>query len=178
MTMKEHVNRLVKTCNFQLRRIRSIRRSLPTITAIQLVNSFVISRIDYYNSILLGIPKYQQDRLQSVLNVATRLIYKRNRYDHITDLLRDRLHWLRVLQRIPFKCSLLVYKSLHRLAPAYIASSYIYSYSYIVQRRTGLRSTSPDDLVILTIKSKCGERSFAVDRPSAWNALTESVREV
>ena len=62
-SVKEHVNRLVKTCNFQLRRIKSIRRSLPMITAIQLVNSFVISRID--NSILLGLPKYQ-----SIHNVA------------------------------------------------------------------------------------------------------------
>ena len=86
MTMKEHVNRLVKTCNCQLRHIRSIRLSLPMITAIQLVNSFVISRIDYCSSILLGLPKYQQDRLQSVLNVAARLIYGCNRYDHITDL--------------------------------------------------------------------------------------------
>ena len=91
-TMKEHVSRLVKTCNFQLRRIRSIRRSLSMITAMQLVNCFVISRIDYCNSILLGLPKYQQDRLQSVLNVAARLIYGRNRYDHITNLLRNRLH--------------------------------------------------------------------------------------
>ena len=120
--MKEHVNRLVKTCNFELRRSRSIRRSLPVITVIQLVNSFVISRIGYCNSILLGLPKYQQDRLQSVLNAA-RLIYGRNRYDHITDLLRDSFHWLRVPQQITFKCCLLVYKSLHGLAPAYITSS-------------------------------------------------------
>ena len=73
------------------------------ISAIQLVKSFVISRIYYCNSILLWLPKYQQDRLQSVLNVAARLIYGRNGYDHMTDLLRDRLHWLRVTQRITFK---------------------------------------------------------------------------
>ena len=106
MTMNEHVNRLVKTCNFQLRRIRSIRRLLPMITVIQLVNSFLISRIDYYNSILLGLPKYEQDRLKSVLNVAARLIHGRNWYDHITDLLRVILHWFRVSQRITFKCCL------------------------------------------------------------------------
>ena len=46
MTMKEHVNRMVKTCNFHLPHIRSIRRSLPIITVIQLVNCFVISRTD------------------------------------------------------------------------------------------------------------------------------------
>ena len=164
VTMTEHINRLVKTCNFQLRGIRSIRRSLPMITALQLVNSFVISRIDYCNSILWRLPKYQQDRLQSVLNVAARLIYECNLYDHITDLLRDRLHWLRV---ITFKCCLLVYKSLHGLAPPYITSSCVKKST--IQHRSGLRSASRDDLVIPATKSKFGECSFAVGGPSALN---------
>ena len=36
-------------------------------------------------------------------------------------LLRDRLYWLRVPQRIYLKRCLLVHKALHRLAPTYIA---------------------------------------------------------
>ena len=98
------------------------------------------SRIDYCNIITFWLPKYQQDRLQSVLNVAARFIYGRNRYDHITDLLRDRLHWLRVPQRITFKCCLLVYKYLYGLVPAYIARSCVKKST--IQRRTGLRSAS------------------------------------
>ena len=74
MSMTDHVNRLVRSCFYQLRRIKSIRRSLPTSTAIQLVNSFVISRVDYCNSLLAGLPKYQLDRIQYVRNVAARLI--------------------------------------------------------------------------------------------------------
>ena len=66
--------------------------------------------------------------------------------DHITDLLRDRLHWLRIPQWITFKCCLLVYKSLHGLAPAFIAISYVKN--SIIQRRSGLRSASREDLVI------------------------------
>ena len=56
---------------YQLRRIKSNRHALPTTTAIQVVNSFIISRVDYCNSILAGIQKYQLDRLQSNLNVVT-----------------------------------------------------------------------------------------------------------
>ena len=97
---------------------------------LQLVNSFVISRIYYCNSILLRLSKNQQDRLQSVLNVAACLIYRRNRYDHITYLFRDRLHCFRVPQRITFSDCLLVYKSLHGLAPAYIGSSCIQKVNY------------------------------------------------
>ena len=166
--MKEHGKRIVITCKIQLRRIRSIHRSLPMITVIQLVNSFVISRIDYCNSILLGLPKYELDHLQSVLNVAALLIYGCNRYNH-TDLLCDRLHWLCVPQWITFKCCLLVYKSLHGLAPAYITSHCVKNST--IQRRSGLHSASRDDLVILATKTKFGERSFAVSRPSAWNTV-------
>ena len=71
------------------------------------------------------------------------------------DLLRDRLHWLRVPQRITFKCCLHVYKSLHGLAPAYIASSCIKKST--IQHRSGLRSASRDDLVIQATKSKFRE---------------------
>ena len=72
--MKDHINRLVRSSYYQFRRIKSIPHALPTSTAIQLVNSFIISRVDYCNSILAGAPKYQLDRLQSILNVAVRLI--------------------------------------------------------------------------------------------------------
>ena len=58
MSMNDHINKLIRSCFYHLRRIKSIRRSLPISTAIQLVNCFVIVRVDYCNSILGGIPKY------------------------------------------------------------------------------------------------------------------------
>ena len=70
----------VSSVYYQLCWIKSIRHALPTLTTIQLVNSFIISRVDYYNSILVGVPEYQLDRLQSILNVAVRLIFGYSRY--------------------------------------------------------------------------------------------------
>ena len=174
MTMKDHVNRLIRSCNYQLRRIRSIRRSISTTAAVQLVHSLIVSRVDYCNSILAGLPVYQLDRVQSVLNVAARLVYGRNRFDHVTDLLRDRLHWLRVPQRITFKCCLLVYKALHGLAPPYLASSCIPKSTI---QRSGLRSSAEDHLCVPKTKTKFGERSFNVAGPSAWNSLPDFVRD-
>ena len=118
----QNVNRLVRSCFNQLRRIRFIRRSLTTTVATRLVNFFVIARvvIEYCNSILIGLPKYQLRRVQSVLNVAARIAYRQACFQHITPTLRDRLHWLRVPQRIDFKRCLLVFKALHGLAPVYI----------------------------------------------------------
>jgi len=60
-----------------------------------IVNSFVISRVDYCNSLLAGVPRYQLDRLQSVINTAARLIVGTKKHDHIKHQScceRDRLH--------------------------------------------------------------------------------------
>ena len=51
MSMNDHINRLVRLSHYQLYRIKSTRHALPTTTVIQLVNSFIISRVDYCNSI-------------------------------------------------------------------------------------------------------------------------------
>jgi len=40
------------------------------------------------------------------------------KYSHVTGLIRDRLHWLPVAQRIRFKLCLMMYKAMHGLAPA------------------------------------------------------------
>ena len=57
-----------------------------------------------------------------MLNAATRLIFGLRKFDHITEILRDRLHWLQVRERVDFKLCLLVYKARHGLAPDYIAA--------------------------------------------------------
>ena len=116
-----HVDQLVSRCFYQLRRIKSSIRALPTEAAKTVVNSFVVSRIDYCNSLLAGAPQYQLDRLQAVMNTAARLIYGVGKFDRIQHLISDRLHWLPVHKRVQFKLCLLAYKAVHGLAPHYLA---------------------------------------------------------
>jgi len=59
-------------------------------------------------------------RLQAVQNAAARLITSTSRRDHNTPVLRQ-LHWLPVRHRVVFKRAVLVFKSLHGLAPQYLA---------------------------------------------------------
>ena len=79
LLLNDHVNCLVRSCFYQLHRIKSVGTVLPTSAAIQLVHSFVVSRVDYFNSILSGAPAVLTDQIQSVLNAAARLIYERGR---------------------------------------------------------------------------------------------------
>ena len=49
--------------------IKTSRESL-----IGLVVSLVLTRLDYCNAVLAGLPAYQLDRLQSAINAAARMI--------------------------------------------------------------------------------------------------------
>jgi hypothetical protein len=174
MSMTTHINHLVRTCFYNLRRIKHIRRFITTKTAILLVNSFVISRVDYCNSLLAGLPNCHLHRIQLVLNAAARLLYRGQKRDHITPLLRDKLHWLPIAARIQFKICLLTYKSLHGLAPQYITDFLKPVAS--VSRRSTLRSASNESLIIPATKTAFGARAFSVTGPTYWNQLPETVK--
>ena len=65
---------------------------LPIDVGKTVVNNVAISGVDYCNSLLAGVPRYQLDRLQSVINTTARLIVGAKKHDHIKHVLRDRLH--------------------------------------------------------------------------------------
>ena len=52
LIMKTHVSNLVRSANFELRRISSLRHLLSTDATKILVSAFVLSRLDYCNSLL------------------------------------------------------------------------------------------------------------------------------
>jgi len=67
---------------------------------------FILSRLDYCNSLLYGIPDILFRRLQAVQNAAALLVTGIRKYDHITPVLHQ-LRWLPVRQRVEFKLAVL-----------------------------------------------------------------------
>ena len=118
--METQVNSVVRSCYFQLRKIRRIKRYLTQDALKTLVQSLVISRLDYGNALLAGAPGTIVKKLQRVQNMAARLITGLRKYDHITSTMYE-LHWLPVDRRIEFKVLLLTYKGLNGSAPGYIS---------------------------------------------------------
>ena len=156
---------------FHLRNISKIRGFLNTETTKTLVHAFVTSKVNYCNSLLYGVPKYLLQRLQRVLNYAARIVFKSNKYDHITPLLRE-LHWLPIQQRIEFKILLMTFKALNKQAPTYLTDLLI---SYTPSR--SLRSSSKNLLKIPMYNLKSyGGRSFALASAVLWNSLPQSLR--
>src|SRR6218665_2935534 len=93
LNMTQHVSSTARRCFFHLLRIRQVRRCLDETCRRILVQALVISRLDYCNSVLSGLPSSTLQPLSSVLHTAARLIKDLSPRDHITPTLKQ-LHWL------------------------------------------------------------------------------------
>jgi len=83
----------------------------------------VVSRLDYGNATLAGLPANLLSQLQSIINAGARLIFNANRHEHVTPLLHQ-LHWLRVPERITFKLATVMFQCVNGAAPGYLSHSY------------------------------------------------------
>ena len=55
--LQRHVNKVASVCFHHIRRLRKIRRLLGTDLTAALFSAFVLSRLDYCNAILAGLPR-------------------------------------------------------------------------------------------------------------------------
>ena len=115
----KQINNVASKFIFLIRKKAAARNLLDMNTVCIIMQALVISRLDYYNSLLMGSTKYQLDKLQRVLNMAARVVKCLRKYDPIRVHLFE-LHWLRVPQRIEFKVLTLVFKCVNNLAPEYL----------------------------------------------------------
>ena len=95
MNMKKAITNTCRSTHMHIRKINSIRRYLCEDSTKLLVNSTVLSRLDYCNSIYIGLPQTSLYKLQLAQNCAARIITSTPRHDHITPVLQQ-LNWLTI----------------------------------------------------------------------------------
>ena len=122
--------------------------------------SLVLSRLDYCNTVLCGLPQCLLYKLQKVQNTAARMIFKAPRTDRITSILH-KLHWLPICDRIVYKISTLCHTPPTELNPQCL-SDIITLYAL-----RGLRSSSDTRLLSIhrPITKSYGQRTFAYQAP-------------
>jgi len=171
MPMKTHVSRTVSSCFATLRHIRSIRRSVSKRVLMSLVSAMVLPRLDYDSVKFNGITTRLVNRLQSVLNAASRLVCNSHKYDCISPLLRD-LHWLRVPERIKFRLAVSVFHFRNQTAPEYLTREL--QWAVYDEPRRRLRSASSQRLIVRRTRLRtAGDRAFGAAAPHLWNSLPQ-----
>jgi hypothetical protein len=159
LSMQQHVSRLARACFFQIRRLRSVRKQLGRQVTAQLVSALVLSRLDYCNAVLAGLPASTLAPLQRVLHAAARLVLELGPRDHVSAALHE-LHWLPIRKRIQYKLCLLAHNVRTGRAPEYM--SRLLTATADVPSKTSLRSSNSGDFVVPSTRLKLGDRAFSV----------------
>ena len=161
-----------------VQRIMLWRRLLPyadiwlkQLNTVQLVCSFVLSRLDYCTVTLAGLPATHIARLQRIQNNVARLVLQKSKRQHVTLLLKQ-LHWLPIQTRINYKLATLVFRHSDGSLPQYLSSTLdIYQPSRL------LRSSSERLLRVPRWKLKSfGYRSLSYQGPVVWNSLPTDLK--
>ena len=122
----------------QLRRIGKIRSFLSADATNKLAVSLILSRVDYCNSFLAGIPNYKLKQLKHTQNHAARFVLRKSRHASATSLLRT-LHWLPVKARIQYKITCLCFRCIYQNSmPPYI--SYLHPH-YLFRTQCSLNTS-------------------------------------
>ncbi len=119
LTFKEHIAKTARSCRFALHNIRKIRPFLTEHAAQLLVQALVISRLDYCNALLAGLPSNTIKPLQMIQYAVAWLVFSEPKRAHVTPLFVS-LHWLPVAARIKFKTLMLAYRTTTGSAPTYL----------------------------------------------------------
>ncbi|XP_068723293.1 uncharacterized protein [Montipora capricornis] len=167
--MNSHINQICKASFYRISKYLSkeCRQSL--------VHAYVTSRLDYCNSLLYGLPKYQLSKLQRIQTIAARLITDTMKFDHINPVLYN-LHWLPVNYRIQFKILVITFKAIYGMAPSYLSN-------LICIRSSSRYSLCNNDTIFLerpkgVMRTTLGARSFHASAPALWNSLPAHIRRL
>ena len=150
-----------------------ISKFLTREATIMTIVTLVLSRLDYCNALLSGLPKKLIKKLQLVQNSAARVVYGIHKRNHISPALAD-LHRLKVAERVDFKILLLTFKALHGKAPAYIRD--LFSPHPITRELRSIKATDRLREVLPRLPTY-GGRAFSCYAPKLWNSLPNHVRE-
>ena len=174
LTMNAHVSNIARTCYFELSRLASIRRFLTSTATAELVSAFVLSRIDYCNSLLFGSTHDVTSNLQRIQNYAARVILRLPMSSSITIHLKS-LHWLPVKVRSTYKIACLCYHCHRSTAPSYVTDM-------LHKKPSHTRNTRSSSYTMPLLnrpaysKATLGDRSFSFASSSVWNSIPNDVR--
>ena len=164
------MNAHARTCYFELRRLASICRFLTSTATATLVSAFVLSRIDYCNSLLFSSTHDVTSHLQRIQNYAARVILRLPMSSSLISL-----HWLPVKVRSTYKIACLCYHCHSSTAPSYVTDM-LHKKPLHTHNTRSSSYTMPLLNRPAHSKATLGDGSFSFASPSVWNSVPNDVR--
>jgi hypothetical protein len=171
LSYHNQISALSKACFYHIRDLRRIRPYLDLETASTIATALVHSKLDYCNSLYLGLPKTELGRLQLIQNALGRVVANTKLHDHITPTLQS-LHWLKIQERITYKIVSVTYDVLATAKPSYLSNL------LTIQPARCTRSSKLITLYRPAVTSSRAilNRSFRYSAPILWNSLPPELR--
>jgi len=164
LTFKKHVSAVARSRNYHIRHL------LTTQPAQTLACSLILSRLDYCNAVLHGIPCGNIQKLQRVQNSAARIVLQAPRRSQTKPLLHQ-LHWLPVQHQITYKLVVLAYKVRTTSTPAYLSRH--------IRLRDSVRTLHSAKTTRLSepfANTAFAKRAFRCSASATWNSLPKTAR--
>ena len=175
LTMKDQILQTVKQCNYHIRNIAFVRKYLTEDILKKIMCSYVLSRLDYCNTVYNGLPNYLLKKLQVVQNRAARLIKGLSPRERVTPALME-MHWLPLKARVEYKTILLTYKALKYNEPKYLRKKLD-----LFNPETNVTIRHQCDIYRLIeprTNIKLGERAFRYCAPRLYNKISVEVKNL
>lgn len=185
LNMENQISVIKKHCYGQLNSWKRISTFLSEDVRLMLVKQIILSKIDYNNILLSGLPNNVINTLQLIINASLRFIYNLQWRDHITPYIM-KSHILPAKYRIDYKVCATVFNCLFGKAPMYLQDLLEWN----IPRTFMLYDTNNDttvprateDPLLLVMPSDFGNRtryvsrSFSFCAPKCWNDLPFKLR--
>ena len=163
-----HVKNICCSASSELHCISTIWHLLSVDSTKTLVSTFILSRLDYCNSLLSGCPKHL---LENYKRSRTQLqdVLKAHKRDHVSPL--RTLHWLPIQARIEYKLSTLCHSFFSDTARLSVWPSpcllSIKTAPFLLSLKNSTHSAHKDQNIWTSLIFTC--RSFCLEFSASWN---------
>ena len=173
LTFDKHVTDICIACSSHISALRHIRPCLTDDVAKTIASALVCSRLEYANTVLVGVSEKNITKLQHTQNTLARIVTRKYERRGVTQSLKY-LHWLLIKWQIDYKITVTTYKLITTGQPQYLCSR-IECYTPTRSLRNVDATRNSLRLVVPATKTIIGTCAFRSAAPDIWNKLLDDI---
>ena len=171
LTFEKHIDEVCRKTMGTLVYLNRVKENFDQDTRVTVVQTLVLSVINYCTLIWGSASVTQIKRLQKLQNFAAKIALGNGRkYDRATPYV-NKLNWMKISNKSIYDCCVFVYKMLNNELSQSLCP--INRVEEVNPRNTRQRQ----NLIVPRTNTMSGDRNLAVRGPKLWNKLPIDIRE-